>query len=93
MAEIDYIVITVSSFDLLAEVVCEDDDQLLEIIAVSDHPERDTTEPRLPQTPQADHSWEPDEHKRQRPPDQPAEPRSAHVLHFSRMVVRGTTCR
>ena len=32
MAEIDYIVITAGSFDLLAEVVCEDDDQLLEII-------------------------------------------------------------
>jgi len=33
MTEIDYIVITASSFDLLAEVVCEDDDQLLEIIS------------------------------------------------------------
>jgi Lrp/AsnC family transcriptional regulator for asnA, asnC and gidA len=33
MAEIDYIVITAGSFDLLAEVVCEDDDQLLEIIS------------------------------------------------------------
>ena len=32
MAEIDYIVITAGSFDVLAEVVCEDDDQLLEII-------------------------------------------------------------
>lgn len=33
MAEIDYVVITAGSFDILAEVVCEDDDQLLEIIS------------------------------------------------------------
>ncbi|MGD0687581.1 MAG: Lrp/AsnC family transcriptional regulator [Streptosporangiaceae bacterium] len=33
MAEIDYVVITAGSFDLLVEVVCEDDDQLLEIIS------------------------------------------------------------
>jgi len=33
MTEIDYVVITAGSFDLLAEVVCEDDDQLLEIIS------------------------------------------------------------
>jgi Lrp/AsnC family transcriptional regulator for asnA, asnC and gidA len=33
MAEIDYVVITAGSFDLLIEVVCEDDDQLLEIIS------------------------------------------------------------
>jgi len=33
MAEIDYVVITAGSFDLLAEVVCENDDQLLEIIS------------------------------------------------------------
>jgi Lrp/AsnC family transcriptional regulator, regulator for asnA, asnC and gidA len=32
MAEIDYVVITAGSFDLLIEVVCEDDDQLLEIL-------------------------------------------------------------
>ncbi|HEY7144311.1 MAG TPA: Lrp/AsnC family transcriptional regulator [Streptosporangiaceae bacterium] len=31
--EIDYVVITAGSFDLLAEVVCEDDDQLLEILS------------------------------------------------------------
>jgi Lrp/AsnC family transcriptional regulator, regulator for asnA, asnC and gidA len=30
--EIDYVVITAGSFDLLVEVVCEDDDQLLEIL-------------------------------------------------------------
>ena len=30
--EIDYVVITAGSFDILAEVVCEDDDQLLEIL-------------------------------------------------------------
>jgi len=33
MAEIDYVVITAGSFDILAEVVCENDDQLLEIIS------------------------------------------------------------
>ena len=33
MTEIDYVVITAGSFDLLAEVVCENDDQLLEIIS------------------------------------------------------------
>jgi Lrp/AsnC family transcriptional regulator for asnA, asnC and gidA len=33
MPEIDYVVITAGSFDLLVEVVCEDDDQLLEIIS------------------------------------------------------------
>jgi Lrp/AsnC family transcriptional regulator, regulator for asnA, asnC and gidA len=32
MDEIDYVVITAGSFDLLVEVVCENDDQLLEII-------------------------------------------------------------
>ena len=33
MDEIDYVVITAGSFDLLIEVVCESDDQLLEILA------------------------------------------------------------
>jgi Lrp/AsnC family transcriptional regulator for asnA, asnC and gidA len=32
MEEIDYVVITSGSFDLLVEVVCEDDDHLLEIL-------------------------------------------------------------
>jgi Lrp/AsnC family transcriptional regulator, regulator for asnA, asnC and gidA len=32
MEAIDYVVITAGSFDLLVEVVCEDDDQLLEIL-------------------------------------------------------------
>jgi Lrp/AsnC family transcriptional regulator for asnA, asnC and gidA len=32
MDEIDYVVITSGSFDLLVEVVCEDDDHLLEIL-------------------------------------------------------------
>jgi Lrp/AsnC family transcriptional regulator, regulator for asnA, asnC and gidA len=32
MAEIDYVVVTAGSFDLLIEVVCEDDDHLLEIL-------------------------------------------------------------
>jgi Lrp/AsnC family transcriptional regulator, regulator for asnA, asnC and gidA len=31
--EIDYVVVTAGSFDLLAEVVCEDDDHLLEILS------------------------------------------------------------
>jgi Lrp/AsnC family transcriptional regulator, regulator for asnA, asnC and gidA len=33
MEEIDYVVIIAGSFDLLVEVVCEDDDQLLEILS------------------------------------------------------------
>jgi Lrp/AsnC family transcriptional regulator for asnA, asnC and gidA len=33
MPEIDYVVITGGSFDLLIEVVCEDDDHLLEILS------------------------------------------------------------
>ena len=33
MDEIDYVVISAGSFDVLAEVVCEDDDQLLEILS------------------------------------------------------------
>jgi Lrp/AsnC family transcriptional regulator, regulator for asnA, asnC and gidA len=33
MPEIDYVVIIAGSFDLLIEVVCEDDDQLLEILS------------------------------------------------------------
>lgn len=32
MPEVDYVVVTAGSFDLIVEVVCEDDDQLLEII-------------------------------------------------------------
>jgi Lrp/AsnC family transcriptional regulator, regulator for asnA, asnC and gidA len=32
MPEIDYVVITAGSFDLLIEAVCEDDDKLLEIL-------------------------------------------------------------
>jgi Lrp/AsnC family transcriptional regulator, regulator for asnA, asnC and gidA len=32
MPEIDYVVITAGSFDLLIEAVCEDDDELLEIL-------------------------------------------------------------
>jgi Lrp/AsnC family transcriptional regulator, regulator for asnA, asnC and gidA len=33
LEEIDYVVITAGSFDLLIEVVCENDDQLLEILS------------------------------------------------------------
>jgi Lrp/AsnC family transcriptional regulator for asnA, asnC and gidA len=32
MPEVDYVVVTAGSFDLLAEVVCEDDDHLLEVV-------------------------------------------------------------
>ncbi len=32
MEEIDYVVITAGSFDILIEIVCENDDQLLEIL-------------------------------------------------------------
>ena len=32
IAEVDYVVITAGSFDLLCEVVCRDDDHLLEIL-------------------------------------------------------------
>jgi Lrp/AsnC family transcriptional regulator for asnA, asnC and gidA len=32
LAEIDYVVLTAGSFDLLIEVVCEDDDHLLEVL-------------------------------------------------------------
>ena len=45
MDEIDYVVITAGSFDLLIEVVCEDDDQLLEILGrVRSIPDVTTTE-------------------------------------------------
>src|SRR5919109_1037894 len=33
MKEVDYVVISAGSFDLLVEIVCESDDQLLEIIS------------------------------------------------------------
>ena len=32
MTEVDYVVTTAGSFDLLAEVVCEDDDHLLDLL-------------------------------------------------------------
>ncbi|HEX5333645.1 MAG TPA: Lrp/AsnC family transcriptional regulator [Cellulomonas sp.] len=32
LAEVDYVVITAGGFDVLAEVVCEDDDHLLEVL-------------------------------------------------------------
>ena len=32
MAEVDYVVVTAGSYDLLAEVVCEDDDHLLDLL-------------------------------------------------------------
>ncbi len=33
MPEVDYVVVTAGSFDVLAEVVCEDDDHLLDVVA------------------------------------------------------------
>ena len=57
MPEVDYVVITAGSFDLLAEVVCEDDDHLLELLnqqirALPGRPQhRDV---RLPEAAQAD---------------------------------------
>jgi Lrp/AsnC family transcriptional regulator for asnA, asnC and gidA len=33
MLEVSYVVTTAGSFDLLAEVVCEDDDQLLDLLS------------------------------------------------------------
>jgi Lrp/AsnC family transcriptional regulator for asnA, asnC and gidA len=33
MVEVDYVVVTAGSFDLLIEVVCEDDDHLLEVLS------------------------------------------------------------
>lgn len=33
MPEVDYVVTTAGSFDLLAEVVCEDDEQLLDLLS------------------------------------------------------------
>jgi Lrp/AsnC family transcriptional regulator for asnA, asnC and gidA len=45
MTEIDYVVIIAGSFDVLIEVVCEDDDQLLEILGrVRSIPSVTTTE-------------------------------------------------
>lgn len=38
MPEVDYVVVTAGSFDVLAEVVCEDDDSLLELL--NDHVRR-----------------------------------------------------
>ena len=57
MPEVDYVVVTAGSFDLLVEVVCEDDDHLLELLneriraipGVAQH--RDL---RLPEAAQAD---------------------------------------
>lgn len=44
--EIDYVVLTAGSFDILIEVVCEDDDHLLQILnrVVRKHPEVTATE-------------------------------------------------
>ena len=33
MSEVDYVVVTAGSFDILCEVVCEDDDDLLNLVS------------------------------------------------------------
>jgi len=33
MAEVEYVVMTAGSFDVLAEIVCEDDDHLLDVVS------------------------------------------------------------
>ena len=33
MAEVDYVIVTAGSFDLMVEVVCESDDHLLELLS------------------------------------------------------------
>jgi Lrp/AsnC family transcriptional regulator for asnA, asnC and gidA len=33
MAEIDYVIVSAGSFDILVEVVCESDDHLLELLS------------------------------------------------------------
>jgi Lrp/AsnC family transcriptional regulator for asnA, asnC and gidA len=33
MAEVEYVVMTAGSFDILAEIVCEDDDHLLDVVS------------------------------------------------------------
>jgi len=38
MPEVDYVVTTAGSFDILAEVVCEDDEQLLDLISTRIRP-------------------------------------------------------
>ena len=35
ISEVDYVVITAGSFDVIAEVVCEDDDHLLDLVAAA----------------------------------------------------------
>ena len=56
MEEIDYVVITAGSFDLLVEVVCEDDGHLLEILSrVRGRAQRDQhRDVRVPEAAQAD---------------------------------------
>ena len=51
MAEVDYVVTTAGSFDMLAEVVCEDDDHLLDLLTKR-HPDpsRASSPPRRSST-------------------------------------------
>ena len=57
MPEVEYVVVTAGSFDILVEVVCEDDDHLLELLneRIRKHPRRPPHRVvRLPETDQAD---------------------------------------
>ena len=46
MDEVDYVVITAGSYDILVEVVCASDEQLLDLVTAPDprHPRRRRTE-------------------------------------------------
>ena len=67
MPEVDYVVITAGSFDILVEVVCEDDDHLLDVIntRIRAIPGVDHRDLRLPEA-RASRSTpgEPDDHHR-----------------------------
>ncbi len=57
MDEVDYVVITAGTYDVLAEVVCESDERLLELISEQDPADRGGRPHRdlhVPQAPQAD---------------------------------------
>ena len=95
MAEVDYVVITAGSFDLLVEVVCEDDDHLLDLLnsAIRVAPGvRSHRDLRLSQAAQADlHLGNPmtDSHDavepRRRRRRSPSSARDHLWMHFTRM--------
>ena len=67
--EVDYVVLTAGTFDVIVEVVCEDDDDLLELLntEIRAMPGRASTETlRLSETRQTDNTiGEPDDHSPQ----------------------------